>query len=109
MTIQPDVQAVAETFSAAPSFVQLVQAVCNAEGDILRAVQCSQPEIVTRVDALRVLCRSIVHRMSDYVKAEHGADFVGYFGSKWAPVGATNDPNNLNTNWVTNVSAFWDV
>ena len=29
-------------------------------------------------------------------------DFVEYFGTKWAKIGAPNDPNNLNKNWLPN-------
>jgi hypothetical protein len=29
-------------------------------------------------------------------------DFVEYFGTKWAKIGVTNDPNNLNKNWLPN-------
>lgn len=30
------------------------------------------------------------------------------FANRWAPVGADNDPNNLNANWVKNVSYFME-
>lgn len=30
------------------------------------------------------------------------------FASKWAPVGASNDPGGLNKNWVKNVSYFME-
>jgi len=33
-----------------------------------------------------------------------GLDTPEKIGPKYAPVGATNDPTNLNSNWVTNVS-----
>ncbi len=29
-------------------------------------------------------------------------DFVEYFGTKWAKIGALNDPENLNKNWLPN-------
>ena len=35
-----------------------------------------------------------------------GRSSVAAIGSKWAPQGASNDPGNLNSNWVTNVSDF---
>ncbi len=31
---------------------------------------------------------------------------ISQIGNKYAPVGASNDPNNLNMNWVPNVSQF---
>jgi hypothetical protein len=33
--------------------------------------------------------------------------FIAYLGSRYAPMGASNDPNGLNENWVRNVSAFY--
>lgn len=34
-------------------------------------------------------------------------DTIADIGAKWAPVGAANDPRNLNSNWVRNVTAFY--
>jgi hypothetical protein len=33
-------------------------------------------------------------------------DFIEYFGNVWAPIGAENDPTNLNKNWIGNVKKF---
>ena len=30
------------------------------------------------------------------------------FGNRWAPVGAENDPTNLNKNWVKNVKSYME-
>ncbi len=30
-------------------------------------------------------------------------DFIEFLGSRYAPVGAKNDPTNLNKNWIKNV------
>lgn len=105
MILDADVVTAAKHFGLDPT---LVQAVVQAEGDILKAVQCSLPHISTRADALDVLCRSAVHRMGDFIREQgHREAFVTYFGSKWAPLGATNDPHNLNANWVHNVLSAW--
>lgn len=100
MTIDPDVRGVAQNFNLDPA---LVQAVVTAEGNIVRAVQCSIPDVTTRDQALRVLCRSIIHAMSDYIRTKETAPFIVFFGSRWAPLGVANDPTNLNSNWVGNV------
>lgn len=34
-------------------------------------------------------------------------DFIAYLGSKYAPIGADNDPTGLNAHWVGNVSRFY--
>ncbi len=86
---------------------QLVQAVVQAEGNIVKAVQCSLPSVTTRTQALDVLCRSCVHALSDYTKANHAADFVAFWGARWAPVGVANDPTGLNKHWPINVMQLW--
>lgn len=86
---------------------RLIQAVVNAEGNILRAVQCSIPSVKTRAEALQILCRSAVHAMSDYVKTHDPEAFITSWGQRWAPVGASNDPTGLNAHWVHNVKALW--
>jgi cell wall-associated NlpC family hydrolase len=37
---------------------------------------------------------------------DQGRKTVASIGSKWAPSAATNDPTNLNSNWVQNVNSF---
>lgn len=102
MTIDKDVAAVARFFGA-PS--EVLQAVVNAEGNILRAVQCSLPSVQTREKALEVLARSYVHAISDYVKHRNeGQAFIAFWAQRWAPEGAANDPTHLNSNWVGNVT-----
>jgi hypothetical protein len=105
VTIDPDVRAIAARFGLDP---RLIQAVVKAEGNILRAVQCSVPSVTTREKALDVTCRSAVHAMGDFLE-EQGlrAQFVDRWAQRWAPVGAENDPTALNANWPTNVKAFW--
>jgi hypothetical protein len=110
MTIERDVLAVARRFGLDPA---LLQAVANAEGDIVRAVQCSLPSVTTREDALCVTARSAVHAMCDWIKAagqdraERKQSFLAFWAGRWAPPGAENDPNNLNANWPMNVGRLW--
>lgn len=33
-------------------------------------------------------------------------DFIEFLGSRYCPVGASNDPQGLNKNWVKNVKYF---
>jgi hypothetical protein len=103
--IDADVRTIAAEFNLDPA---LVQAVVRAEGDIVRAVQCSFPSVTTREDALRVLCRSAVHAMRDYIANQRlQQGFVEFWGARWAPQGAANDPRHLNANWAHNVYALW--
>ena len=105
MTLDPDVLAAATQFGLDP---RLVQAVVNAEGNIVKAIQCSIPSITTRAQAIDVLCRSAVHAMSDFVRTGHAASFVSFWGARWAPLGAANDPHGLNANWSKNVRQLWN-
>lgn len=41
-----------------------------------------------------------------YAKEKPNTDFLTFFGNRWAPIGAENDPNNLNQNWIKNVTKF---
>lgn len=104
ITIDPDVQTTAHHFGIDAA---LIQAVVNAEGNILKAVQCSIPTVSTRQEALEVTCRSAVHAMSDWVKTQNQPAFVAFWAHRWAPVGASNDPTSLNANWPVNVLKLW--
>lgn len=104
MNLEPDVIAVARDFGLDPA---LLQAVVNAEGNILKAVQCSVPSVQTRTEALHVTARSAVHAMSDWIKSGHQQEFVSFWAARWAPIGVANDPHNLNANWPANVLRLW--
>lgn len=106
MVIEPDVAAVARQWGLPAS---LIQAVVTAEGNILKAVQCSIPSVQTRAEALDVLCRSCVHALSDYVYQTEPGSFISFWGARWAPDNAVNDPTHLNHNWVPNVEKLWGV
>jgi hypothetical protein len=104
MLIDADVKRIAKDFGVDAA---LIQAVVRAEGDILKAVQCSIPSIETREEALVVTCRSAAHALSDYVKASSAPGFVAFWAARWAPQGASNDPGNKNANWPRNVLKLW--
>jgi hypothetical protein len=111
MTIDADVLAVAKDFGLDP---WLLQAVVNAEGNIVRAVQCSIPTVTTRAVALQITARSCVHAMVDWIKSGPGDNverrgaFIAFWANRWAPRGAANDPHDLNANWASNVQAIWN-
>lgn len=104
MTLDPDVRATAAHFGLD---ARLVQAVVNAEGNIVKAVQCSFPSVTTREKALDILCRSAVHAMSDFIQQAQAEDFVGFWSARWAPPNVANDPTHLNEHWSSNVFKLW--
>lgn len=104
MKIDPDVRGIAGFWGVDPA---LIQAVVQAEGDIVAAVRCSIPSVETREQALKILCRSAAHALSDFVKRNHHDAFVQFWAERWAPPGAANDPHHLNKNWPVNVTRLW--
>lgn len=103
--IDPTLRGVCAHFGIDPT---LIAAVEKAEGNIVRAVACSVPSVTTREKALDITCRSAVHAMCDFIKAKGlQAEFIAAWGAKWAPVGAENDPKNLNKNWASNTLKSW--
>jgi len=105
--IDPDVRSVSALFGVDPA---LVQAVVTAEGDIVRAVQCSFPTVQSRDAALTITARSAVHAMCDWIKSggeERQDAFIAFWANRWAPKGAKNDPKHLNANWASNVDRLW--
>lgn len=109
--LDPDVVSAAKHFGIDPV---LIQAVLKAEGNIVKAVSLSVPSILDlplsdqRAKAIEITCRSAVHALSDWVKANgHQADFVAYWGARWAPIGVANDPHLMNAFWIPNVLAHW--
>ena len=107
MRIEGDVNRIAKVFGVDPA---LLQAVVNAEGNIVKAVQCSIRSVSTRAEALQVTARSAVHAMCDWIKTggeERKESFVAFWANRWAPVGASNDPAGLNANWARNVDRLW--
>lgn len=49
---------------------------------------------------------TIRHKHADWVKGGRKGDFLSYLASKYAPIGASNDPTGLNRNWKANVEYF---
>lgn len=53
-----------------------------------------------------------INNQARYLREEYldkGLTTIPQIGSKYAPVGAANDPNNLNSNWVRGVQAKFDA
>ena len=56
----------------------------------------------------RAAIRKAVEILDRYYVAE-GRDSVASIGPKWAPIGARNDPDQLNDHWVAGVSAYYET
>jgi hypothetical protein len=51
---------------------------------------------------------TVRHKHRLWCKNSCGKPFISYLASKYAPIGASNDPNGLNRHWVKNVQHFLD-
>ena len=106
MTLENDVRAVAHEFGIDP---HLLQAVVNAEGDIVEAVHKTIPSVTTRTQALRIATRSAVHAMCDWIKyGGYGRReaYILYWGRRWRPLDE-QDSDRINENWAGNVYPVW--
>ena len=53
-------------------------------------------------------CAATVQKNWDrWVESGRKVDFITFLGNRYCPVGAENDPNGLNKNWVKNVTQFY--
>jgi hypothetical protein len=43
-----------------------------------------------------------------YSATINSESFISYLGKRYAPIGASNDRNNLNKNWIRNVTKFYN-
>jgi len=52
-------------------------------------------------------CAATVQKNWDrWQKTDKRLDFITFLGTKYAPIGADNDPNKLNYHWIKNVKHF---
>ena len=51
----------------------------------------------------KVLDNSIKNNYLRWLQAGSPGRFVDFMQQRWAPIGAANDPENLNVNWAPNV------
>lgn len=81
---------------------QLAKAVKLAEGNPRNHGVLSVPTH-NEGQASKVLDDSIYNNLVRWHQAGRPGKFVDFMQNRWAPVGVTNDPHNLNKNWAPNV------
>ena len=89
---------------------RLCDAIYKAEGGEkatylygIRSVHYANPS-----EARKICINSInnnIKRWDDKGKPE---DFISFMSRRYCPIGADNDPNGLNVNWVKNVRYFYE-
>lgn len=66
---------------------------------------------------MKIAAETISHRLSSFPsnplsrnalgRVVYRETWIAYFASIWCPIGANNDPNGLNRNWLTNAKAAY--
>ena len=56
--------------------------------------------------ARKICYNTVRNNKVRFTKQTEYTDYIEFLGSRYAPVGATNDPTNLNKNWVKNTKYF---
>ena len=96
----------------APDFNKLADAIFFAEGGTFAA----KPFGILSVSCegygeCRKVCLNTIRnnwkRFNDYGHKTH-PDYLSFLASRYAPIGVSNDPKNLNQNWLKNVRYFYD-
>ena len=58
-------------------------------------------------DECRKIClNTIRNNRARFLKQDVYSDYLEFLASRYAPVGAGNDPKNLNINWLKNVRSI---
>lgn len=81
---------------------QISSAVKIAEGNPRNHGVLSVPT-ANEGQASKVLSNSVYNNFVRWNQAGRPGKFVDFMQQRWAPVGVSNDPKNLNKNWAGNV------
>lgn len=77
----------------APDYNSQLRICCNTVKNFLAAYDTNPFSVIMSKGAIKRLIYS--------------GNFIASFARKWAPIGAENDPRNLNRNWFTNVTNWY--
>jgi hypothetical protein len=83
---------------------QWANAIRKAEGNAnygILSVKCTDEQ------DCRIICKNTVrNNYKRWIKAGKHGSYLHFLAKRYCPVGASNDPKNLNKNWERNVLAF---
>ena len=96
----------APVFMAKPCEVQtLANAIYKAEGGAKTSHPYGILAKYKHTTPRQACINTIKHAFRDW---DGKGDFIAFLGSRYAPIGAKNDPHNLNANWVKNVTYLYN-
>lgn len=84
----------------------LADAIRKAEGNPnygVLSIPCK-----TEAKCRQICINSIKNNLKRYEKSDKSIDFISFMAKRWAPVGAKNDPKNLNANWIRNTTFHYE-
>lgn len=84
------------------SLNQWCEAIHNAEGNDNYGILTHYSH-TTPLQACR---NTVLHKYRDWIATGQRKRFLDYLAERYAPIGANNDPNDLNKNWAGNVK-YW--
>ena len=68
----------------------------------IRSIKYKNPE-----EARKICFNSVRNNYARWIKSGQTNEFIVFMGKRFCPIGANNDPKNLNSNWVKNVKYYY--
>lgn len=109
----PQIEHAAEEFNVDPFFIAAIRQAENGPPGKDYGVEVAGVD--TYSEQLQSTCASVRHRLVTYAgnplfvmrsatvdRLVYSNNFIAYFQSIWAPIGADNDPAGENKNWLKN-------
>lgn len=87
----------------------IVDAIYIAEGGANTSYPYGIMSIDTNGDekyARKICFNTVRNNKKRFLNQSKYTDYIEFLGSRYAPIGAENDPTNLNKNWVKNVKFY---
>ena len=92
----------------APTDEQIANAIYRAEGGARACVPYGilSVKVKDAADARRICLNTIRNNRRRWQAAGRPGDYIDFLATRYAPIGAKNDPHGLNNNWAKNVKRF---
>lgn len=101
---------VATSAFAEPNWNALADAIYLAEGGAKAAHPYGIMQKYKHTSPRQACLNTIRHKWADFRALQPQGDedaYLAYLASRYAPIGAKNDPQGLNKNWLRNVEFFY--
>lgn len=92
---------------AEPNYERLADAIYKAEGGANTSHPYGILAHYRHTTARQACINTCKHRYQDWIQHGERGDYLHYLSTVYAPIGAGNDPDNLNRNWEINVRSLY--